>query len=994
MKRFISVVLSLLLVLSCTCVLGASQKTEASNLVVNGNAENGVTGWSLLDEWTRFAPVADAYTGNYAFTVPQNWKYVWQEIELQADTIYKLSCYTKGTTNASFYLADKDTQNVLAFALLNEKNPDWKRVDIIYESTANQKVYVKINSQQSGDSDRLIDDITLVEVPQNTGLVKNGGAELGKTNWSGNITVNSQSENVYEGDYSFEVPKGAYQNFNQEIAVEPNTQYIINWVEKGKASQKSFLAINGLWQASVNQTENEAWAFRNLVYTTGADESSVTIAFKRSAEEETDVYIDNICFYKAPEDSFKNGGAEYLGAFWLGDVAINDNRENVYEGRYSFKAPQTKYFSFTQTVGVEPNTKYNISWYEKGDAATVGIHINDIWQAGVCQTQTIEWQKRRIVYKTGENETSIDISFKRNAEEDSEVYIDNIVCELSGAFLLDFQGKTKPDYKGPFICSQENNYITDSGFETGNGNWNTQNFIDSQVFVSNNSEVAQSGEKCLVFKSGAERISREFTVAVKAYTDYYFTVYVKMPTWSFENTGGMTFGIAETQSGDFLVFEDQSDAINRLITTENQLNPASPDGEWHILGVSFETNASTQISIKFAGETSEIYFDNMYLFEHTDAVPYTVDIEQKLPAHIVNENPSVTNCAQSLNLVENGNFSNEQNNFWQSAYGFLNNNCITDSLQPEQGNALCYENNDNYPDRTYYIKWIDVEPQTTYTFAAKYCALDSTGEANFGLLSGDRTNLVMPTTLVSYPFSAADFVWQDVGIVFETQDCDRVGIFIFNGGGKGFIDDIRLFKTYLEAPDEGLLKESGFEKGLKSWQMLGEPYTYTIDSDTVYSGLYSTKVSSSKYGFIAQDIEVVTNSDYTLSLWSIGDGKSIEIAAYGGDDFSIPVFRVWNTTEHSEWTRLSYRFNSGEHTKLKIKLKICDEDANRNIDDIIFRMVCDIDDSGEVNIIDLIRFKKTMANGFIDADILDLDSNGSVESADIVILRKRLLGVK
>ena len=96
----------------------------------------------------------------------------------------------------------------------------------------------------------------------------------------------------------------------------------------------------------------------------------------------------------------------------------------------------------------------------------------------------------------------------------------------------------------------------------------------------------------------------------------------------------------------------------------------------------------------------------------------------------------------------------------------------------------------NRPNSTYYIKWIDVEPNTQYTFSAKY-AIAQSGEGFMGLINGyciQQFNFGQENYLES-------LAWQTAAVSFNSGERNRIGFVICDAGGEAYIDELRLFKS-------------------------------------------------------------------------------------------------------------------------------------------------------------------------------------------------------
>ena len=138
-----------------------------------------------------------------------------------------------------------------------------------------------------------------------------------------------------------------------------------------------------------------------------------------------------------------------------------------------------------------------------------------------------------------------------------------------------------------------------------------------------------------------------------------------------------------------------------------------------------------------------------------------------------------------------------------------------------QKNTFLYENKLLYPWNCYYIQWIDVKPDTDYTFTAKY-AITEPGDGYFGLIAGYKNdasvnehseNMLYPSNGLSrlpgetdadmyiskWTFSEENYneehSFKTVGVTFNSGDRNRVGFYVQDGGGTAYIDDVKVFET-------------------------------------------------------------------------------------------------------------------------------------------------------------------------------------------------------
>ena len=97
------------------------------------------------------------------------------------------------------------------------------------------------------------------------------------------------------------------------------------------------------------------------------------------------------------------------------------------------------------------------------------------------------------------------------------------------------------------------------------------------------------------------------------------------------------------------------------------------------------------------------------------------------------------------------------------------------------GNALVYENHELNPDRTYYIRWVEVKKNTMYTFSADYLLEEYGDDTFFGIISADQTRLRVPKIIKQVYLNESayneDPSWRSIGVQFDTNaDTDLIGI--------------------------------------------------------------------------------------------------------------------------------------------------------------------------------------------------------------------------
>ena len=152
----------------------------------------------------------------------------------------------------------------------------------------------------------------------------------------------------------------------------------------------------------------------------------------------------------------------------------------------------------------------------------------------------------------------------------------------------------------------------------------------------------------------------------------------------------------------------------------------------------------------------------------------------------------------------------ESEEFWSTGDGYKNGFLSFAENKYEYGTSLKYTASEKAVG-TYAIKWLEVKPNTTYTFSIDMRILES-GAGKFLLLDGKKREC--------YPFLMVDFDkegygadWFTVVIEFNTGVFDRIGLAVADGGGEALLDNMRLFESVnrAEVEDDYITPPAGGE---------------------------------------------------------------------------------------------------------------------------------------------------------------------------------------
>ena len=488
------------------------------------------------------------------------------------------------------------------------------------------------------------------------------------------------------------------------------------------------------------------------------------------------------------------------------------------------------YYSYVyqRIILPKPDVNYKLSFKYKGKVSEVavwGLSKNTASTAGsnLIQkgrlTSSDNWNNVETVFSAADTPVIYilfrsdssseyyvtDVSVKQTKEPVTytppEEYTEPSLGETYGVRVTNFEYNAPVDYPVSYICADEDNLITGGSLEN-NGNWNQGNLFGAgvvSVVSATEDSKAHSGSKML--KYSAAGLEREKTWSamffdVEPNTEYYFTAFVRGEKWSDTNKCDMYLGIVNPETGKFV---PQGFKANKRYD-ENRQYSVAYDNEWHMIRGVVNSGSATQLGIGFSGGNAVAYIDDMYFFKSEDKVEYKMPKLSIKDASASQSTPEKIGCEDSDNLFDNYDISDVSGDtFWTSGKGFFPTVKLAETGSTK-GNAIYYSENTygtGYPKGTYYIKWIDVDANTDYTFSADYCILKN-GDGWFGLIN---SNEFFPSRIKTFTFEEIDgkadedHLWHPAAVTFNTGGYTKIGFVVCDDGGEAYINNLRLFKT-------------------------------------------------------------------------------------------------------------------------------------------------------------------------------------------------------
>lgn len=394
------------------------------------------------------------------------------------------------------------------------------------------------------------------------------------------------------------------------------------------------------------------------------------------------------------------------------------------------------------------------------------------------------------------------------------------------------------EYNRP--SSDSNNVIVEPGFEdttNTSAQWNTSSFLTQGVSVQTDASIAHSGSNYLQYYRGSVDVTTwsMFEITCPTAGEYVFSAWVRTPNLSANNLGKASIGVIDTDTGKFLTYDDD-DYYGHYSTPEIQIRSTATDDEWHLRSVTFYVGvANANIKIGMYGLSSKMYVDDISVHLLTNGVKYS-----GTQTGTLNGSTSVTNkyCESADNLIPDCSMNSEQSEeFWTFAASGWENGFLsfdTDATDSSHGTVLHYKGTNPGSTKLYnYIKWVYVEPNTSYTVSFDYRVASAGNQLMF-----IDNNIESPQVFHNPTLGSASNSWSTYALTFTSGNYNRIGIVLRDSASAElYLDDFRFFKTedgISTEPDEEIfptLKHTGGEKSRMEMDTgkLGLAFRFNLD---------------------------------------------------------------------------------------------------------------------------------------------------------------------
>ena len=612
---------------------------------------------------------------------------------------------------------------------------------------------------------------------------------------------------------------------------------------------------------------------------------------------------------------------------------------DAYEGRYSlFLTAETQWQEAAlKTIPVRKNATITVSFYYSHYAGEGAYHVFTYQGA---DTTGGNYRDASAGMPTSDNWKRVTYTFNSGN-------FDHITLKFCPSDPLDhMEGGDIPVNMPPYLTSfgtkqnrpmdTASNLIKNGSFEsTANAQWNTSSFLKGNLSVVEDA-TAPEGHHSL-YLSGDSSGFHTFPVSVEPGIHYTFSAWVKSPRLSADNRATATFGVMGDQSS-FLVYEPyrgNGHGAALLSNERMQLMATSPDGEWHLRSVTFYSGSYTTVYIGVYGADSCLYLDDVALYKSANGVEYISPLRSEQIGGYVNDGDQY--CADADSLVEGIYMTtNKQQLYWSDNPAWRNGFLSFADSGDEHGTVLKYSASAHPEWKLNYIKWIDVNPHTDYTFTMDIKVLES-GAGSVQWLDG---NVMSPGVIALYTLNWVSDEWETFSFTFNSGAYSRIGFTIVDGGGAALIDEVRLFETadaVADKPIEGdnaVCRPTGIgtsvmELSAVEQSVLNNDFENSVHSWDIYQG--TTVTAAAAYGdghgahlkgdgswgaLIEQcNIPVTDGQTYTFSFWYKVNQNGTNMTLFGSDT-NTAYTSGWLTA--GQWTRFAATFTVEGDTTMRL----------------------------------------------------------------------------
>lgn len=417
--------------------------------IINGDFEIGTsTNWENLWNNNTVEMVA-GYNSSFAMkgTAGGNYTQVRQKITVEPNTDYVIEVWAKNVTGTTLILKDMNDSN-LKQTSLQGSGSTWTKTTLEFNSGSNTFVYLGFMGGSAGNT-WTVDNVTMKKkaTESNDGYIVNGDFETGVISPWNNVWGSNAVSVVtgYNSSYAIKVNANLYTVVNQKVAVEKNTDYVVEvWY---KDSTNGVLLIKDSSDANNILTESlpsgSTWKKMTVEFNSGSN-AYVHVGFMGGSDGST-YTVDDVKMYKKEvppaTQGVLNGDFEQGEANWAFNSGSHAIVSDAHGGSKALQLTNPSMWAegAIQTINVEPNTSYTITWWYKATPGTGsfvlfvmdGVSFGNMTKESGSQGMsgyTGSWQQGTYVVNTGSSTTMM-LKFSTEGSNPGTILIDDVLVE-------------------------------------------------------------------------------------------------------------------------------------------------------------------------------------------------------------------------------------------------------------------------------------------------------------------------------------------------------------------------------------------------------------------------------------------------------------------------------------------------------------------------------------------------------------------------------------
>lgn len=293
-KRFVGVLLMIIVMVFTMLMCFFQVKASTTNLILNGDFEN-----NQITPWSGYGiGVANygAYAGTKCMYVEGTREATQIVTGLKSNTTYELKAFVKvGASNDKIILGAKNYGSSIS---KTSTSMNYNQLSMTFTTgSSNTSATIYISRHEAGQwSWGYADNITLTEVGSTTPpsvILKNGGFESGSTDWELDSAFTVVTNNARSGSRALKMSgTGGWSNASQIINVTKNSNYKVTFYAKGSgATQLKIFTTTWGDVAATTKWPGSSYTKYELDFNSG-NNTSLRVAFQDAAGGT--LYIDDV----------------------------------------------------------------------------------------------------------------------------------------------------------------------------------------------------------------------------------------------------------------------------------------------------------------------------------------------------------------------------------------------------------------------------------------------------------------------------------------------------------------------------------------------------------------------------------------------------------------------------------------------------------------------------------------------------------------------------